>query len=750
MNNFLLLGLGLIAQGLFAARFIIQLLKSEKSQKVESPALFWHVSLLASFLLILYGFIRNDIVIVGGQFVGYLIYVRNLQIKGDWKELPLPVRVLAIFLPPVLFLFLIFGINYNWEKFLANPEIEGLLLTWGTLGQVVFTSRFVVQWLYSEKMKESAFPVSFWYISITGALMIAVYAVIRQDAVLFIGQAFGMIVYSRNLYLHYQPSFEKARSLVFKFKKYRFPALMIFTAMVLLFNLGNWEVTESSEARYAQIPKEMIESGDFMHPTLMGIYHYHKPPMTYWITAVAYKLFGISSWSARIFLQIAVLVQIWLVFRLGKVLFEDDKTAFYSALIFASFPTLIISGRALTTDGFLAVFVLAAIYSWFLYLRAYKKRYLLLFYLMLGFGFLTKGPVTLIVPVVLLVFQKISQKTEFGNGRIHLLGILVFLLVGLSWFVMLYIEDRQFLDYFVFKHTIERFSSDTFKRSQPFQFYMGIVILTAFPWFLVIVSRAKNIWTSKNKVLLLLMAWVFIPLLFFSLSQSKLLLYILPVYPGIALAASAVWMGLKNKTQVTWDRIQFGFQVLVLGGLAVSPLIDSSIVLNYKFYFVLVVTASILVSFRAIKMKAVDKTMLMGYLFLMGITASSTYFFGNNSKIVNDPKNVASFIKNELPDVGSIIIYDRRMPSMAFLTDKKIISIYDGSEDLNRETQFEKDELWKTNLINLKVETDWLITKKPVNAVLMVKKNKAEADPIKEAAKRFERKKEIDGWVLFY
>ena len=98
----------------------------------------------------------------------------------------------------------------------------------------------------------------------------------------------------------------------------------------------------------------------------------------------------------------------------------------------------------------------------------------------------------------------------------------------------------------------------------------------------------------------------------------------------------------------------------------------------------------------------------------------------------------------------SVMPRDRRMPSMAFLTDKNIISIYDGSEDLNRETQFEKDELWKSNLINLKVETDWLITKKPVNAVLMVKKNKAEADPIKEAAKRFERKKEIDGWVLFY
>lgn len=287
MNNFLVLGLGLVAQGLFAGRFVVQLLQSEKSHKVESPALFWQLSLLASFLLILYGFIRSDIVIVGGQFVGYLVYIRNLQIKGEWKILPFPIRLLAFLLPPVLLLFLIFGVNYNWEKFIANPEIEGLLLTWGTVGQLIFTSRFVIQWLYSEKLKESAFPVSFWYISIVGAVMVAVYAVLRQDAVLFIGQAFGLLAYSRNVFLHFKPYFDRKISLVSKFEKYRFPALMIFLGMVLYFNLGNWEVTESSEARYAQIPKEMIDSGDYIHPTLMGIYHYHKPPMTYWITVAA-------------------------------------------------------------------------------------------------------------------------------------------------------------------------------------------------------------------------------------------------------------------------------------------------------------------------------------------------------------------------------------------------------------------------------------------------------------------------------
>ncbi|WP_304518166.1 lipid-A-disaccharide synthase N-terminal domain-containing protein, partial [Cecembia rubra] len=400
MSNFLILGLGLFAQGLFAARFIVQLLKSEKENKVVSPALFWQLSLIASFLLILYGFFRNDIVIVGGQLVGYLIYIRNLQIKGEWKILPLFIRSSAYLLPALLLLFLVFGLDYNWEKLMDNPEIEGLLLTWGTLGQVIFTSRFVIQWIYSERINESAFPVSFWYISIVGAIIISVYAIFRKDAVLFIGQSFGLIVYFRNLYLNYQFSFRKSMSLFVKFKPYRFQAVMIFTAMVLFFNLGSWGVTESSEARYAQIPKEMLESGDYLHPTLMGIYHYHKPPITYWITAASYKIFGVSAWSARVFLQISILLQIWLVYQLWGLIFGDKDRAFYASMLYASFPTVIISGRALTTDGYLALFILAAIYCWFLYLKKEQRRFLILFYLLLVLGLITKGNLFFIVQVV--------------------------------------------------------------------------------------------------------------------------------------------------------------------------------------------------------------------------------------------------------------------------------------------------------------------------------------------------------------
>jgi 4-amino-4-deoxy-L-arabinose transferase len=750
MNNYLALGLGLIAQGLFAGRFVVQLLQSEKSHKVESPALFWKLSLLASFLLVVYGFIQNDIVIVGGQLFGYAIYIRNLQIKGDWVALPLMVRLFALIMPALLFLFLVFGLNFDWQRFLDNPEIDGFLLTWGTLGQVVFTSRFVIQWLHSEKLKESAFPVSFWYISIAGAMMIAVYAIFRQDAVLFIGQAFGLVVYFRNMYLHYSSFIQKPSSLISKFKLYRFPALVLFMAMVLFFNLGNWEVTESSEARYAQIPKEMIDSGDYLHPTLMGIYHYHKPPMTYWITVAAYKLFGISSWSARIFLQLAILIQVILVYLIGRLLFDKDKKAFYATLIFASFSTLIISGRALTTDGYLAVFVLAAMYSWFLYLKKYKSFHLIFFYLMLGMGFLTKGPVVLIIPVSVLLFQKYGQKKNMGNFSLHLAGLSIFLVLGLGWFVFLYLEDRQFLDYFVFKHTVQRFSTNTFSRSQPFWYYPVLVGITAFPWIWIILFRIKYIWKQRSNLDLMLLAWLLIPLVFFSLSQSKLVLYILPVYPGIALLAAIVWNDMSQRSQIVWDRVQYGFQMTVILGLGISPLFDPRIILSYKFFFILIVTASLLTSLRLIAFKSVDRAVLTAFLFIMGVTAASTYFMGNNSGMVNDQKHVAAFIQTELDNTQNILVYNRRLPSMSFLTDKNIISLYDGAEDLNRETQFQKNDIWKSNLINLKEDPFWLSRDLPENSVLMVKNDGKSPEIMKQAKAIFPNHKVIDAWVLFY
>ncbi len=196
--------LGFVAQGLFSARSLAQWLMSEKAKKVVSPDIFWQLSIFASFLLLVYGILRKDIVIVGGQVASYHIYIRNLKIKNSWKQFPLWLRVVSPLAPLLTIVLLFFNHQgYHISDLMHNPQISASLFTLGTVGQITFAFRFVYQWIFSERKKESLLPSGFWWISIAGALIIMVYAILRRDPVIFLGQAFGSIIYGRNLVLGY-------------------------------------------------------------------------------------------------------------------------------------------------------------------------------------------------------------------------------------------------------------------------------------------------------------------------------------------------------------------------------------------------------------------------------------------------------------------------------------------------------------------------------------------------------------------
>lgn len=201
METYLVYSIGFLAQALFSARLLVQWMKSEKAGKSMSPAIFWQLSILASWLLFLYGLLRNDFAIILGQVIAYTIYIRNLQLQNRWKSLPFITRILALASPVIA----VVSIMQNWElhhKLLfKNDEITLILLLWGVAGQIIFTFRFIYQWIYSENMGKSCLPLGFWIISIIGSCMILSYAIYRADPVLFIGQGFGMIVYSRNIIL---------------------------------------------------------------------------------------------------------------------------------------------------------------------------------------------------------------------------------------------------------------------------------------------------------------------------------------------------------------------------------------------------------------------------------------------------------------------------------------------------------------------------------------------------------------------
>lgn len=202
MNHYLLYGIGFFAQLLFSARMLVQWIYSERAGRVLSPVIFWQLSIFASFLLIVYGIFRRDPVIIGGQAVTYCIYIRNLHYQKVWQRIPRLFRICAWLFPFAALVWLTLGEHYNFANILRNEEIPLLLLAWGGAGQVIFTFRFIYQFIYMERVKESVLPLGFWIISLVGSFMVLSYAVFRKDPVLIMGQMFGFIVYGRNILLY--------------------------------------------------------------------------------------------------------------------------------------------------------------------------------------------------------------------------------------------------------------------------------------------------------------------------------------------------------------------------------------------------------------------------------------------------------------------------------------------------------------------------------------------------------------------
>lgn len=196
-------GVGLIAQLLFSSRIILQWVQSERAKRVLVPVLFWQISLISSFLMILYGMLRHDPIILAAQLISYGIYIRNLQLLGEWRKLPGAFRVGAYGFPLATLGWFINGTSFFSLQTMLENRIPGGVLALGAVGQTIFLLRFVYQWLYSERKGESVLPLGFWLVSLIGSVLVLAYAVLRRpiDYVLILGNVPGIVVYARNVVL---------------------------------------------------------------------------------------------------------------------------------------------------------------------------------------------------------------------------------------------------------------------------------------------------------------------------------------------------------------------------------------------------------------------------------------------------------------------------------------------------------------------------------------------------------------------
>ncbi|GAB3237578.1 glycosyltransferase family 39 protein [Hymenobacter seoulensis] len=456
----------------------------------------------------------------------------------------------------------------------------------------------------------------------------------------------------------------------------------------------------------------MLANQDWLHPRLLGIQHFHKPPLTYWLTAAGLGLFGANTVGVRILPVLALLLQAGLMYGLGLLLFKQDRArALAAAVIYGTLPVVLISALNVTTDVYLATLELAAAYGILRYYHGGGARWLYLFWVGLGLAFLTKGPVGFVLPLMVVISHYFKQGQPKRPFTVHHgLGFGLFLLVGLSWYLYLIAENPAFVRYFLYEHTVERFANAaTFNRAKPWWFYIVLAPATSLQWAVALVMRAvRTPWNSVSREWRnVLIFWVLVPLLFFSLSKSKLLLYVLPIFPGVVLL-TVYYLG--RCTEAALHRWYVGivaFYGFLLGALCLLPILTTVVDLGFEVKpFTAIWPAAGVITLVLVltlwnQVRIAPRLLVATTLFTVFLLLSAKPIMQQNELAFNGSRPLAEFIREKKLATRQVVVYDQLLPSLAFELGQLPIFLNDGNHNLNRETQFEPGTSWHRYLLYL-------------------------------------------------
>lgn len=340
--------------------------------------------------------------------------------------------------------------------------------------------------------------------------------------------------------------------------------LLFFIAAVLLYiyGLGGMPLVGPDEPRYAEVAREMFVRRDFVTPTLAGHAWFEKPVLLYWMMMASFGAFGVSEWAARIGPACSALLSILLIYWMARRVecaeevekqeLEKSETrglAVCCAVALATCAGTIVFARAATFDIVLVMTVVGALSCFFVseIEREEKRRRFCLgaFYVFVGASLLAKGLVGIVIPFGVAGAYFLLRR-EWPQARVLkslLWGVPLMLLVAASWYApVIARHDGTFIRKFFIEHHFARYVSNKYHHPQPFYFYIQVLAMLALPWtaFLVyaLTGARKWVWRDSSplgKFRLFALAWLVLPILFFSFSNSKLPAYILPSLPGAAL-----------------------------------------------------------------------------------------------------------------------------------------------------------------------------------------------------------------------
>ena len=331
-----------------------------------------------------------------------------------------------------------------------------------------------------------------------------------------------------------------------------------------LIGLGSSSLWDSNEAFYAETPREMIESADYINPSFNYQPRFNKPPLSYWVVILSYKAFGVSELAERIPIALGAIVLVATAFALARIIFSYEA-ALLSATALAIAPRFLMFSRRILIDVYLAMFMALALLFFVLAERHPERRrlFLVLMYAAIGFGILTKGPVAILLPAAaFIIYMAVFRELKKVRRMMPMWGAAIVALIVLPWSVAVYAEHGWlYIKSFLLLDNVSRYTEGNWGPSRGPLFYLQVALGDMFPWSLFLPSalwirirRTMDDESARSATLLVI--WIAVIIFFFSLSRSKEDLYILPIFPAAAaLVGGLLSSFIKGKLSARWQQV---------------------------------------------------------------------------------------------------------------------------------------------------------------------------------------------------
>lgn len=377
----------------------------------------------------------------------------------------------------------------------------------------------------------------------------------------------------------------------------RTDALLIagFCAFLFFYGAGQFGLIGADEPRYAQVAREMLEKHEWVTPILNHEPWLEKPPLYYWEAMLAYTAFGVSDSAARLpsgFNATLLALGTYFFFRRFRKNVEAD-----AALITASCAGLVGYARAASMDMALASTFTIGMLAWWGWRESGKKIYLAAFYAFIALGTLAKGPIApFLAAAVIVVYAIAARELRVVGKMLWIPGILLFFAIALPWYVAVQMRNPEFFRIFILEHNLGRFSKDLYHHREPFWYYLPVTAIALVPWIVFVatsLARIMRVWWAEFaggprkpsvgetdfefRLNVFAACWLIVPVVFFSISQSKLPGYILPAIPaGAILLADSLRRSLLDAENVPVSK-----WLTVLHAVAASAWIVPALLIAY-------------------------------------------------------------------------------------------------------------------------------------------------------------------------